>query len=207
MTEPRDYFDLQVVEVHFVPVMPGQRPDEIWFAVPHPASEEQAPPARNEIERDLLHHFVEGHTKAEGWSPPYSLEARSSYLSWGADGANLSVVLITASAVAGAVPNDLWSGFRAWLRERGDDHEVDISDENAEGHARWRVEASFGVSIDDLKLLAEERRPADREWTFTFAAPRGERFEVEVAREGRGLVTGRIRRATEHSDDEPHQDQ
>lgn len=197
MTEPREHFDLQVIEVHFVPEMPSQRPDEVWFAIPPPASEDLAPPARNEIERELLRRVVDGHTEAEGWSPPYSLEARYSYLSWGADGADLSVVLITASAVAGAVANDLWSGFRSWLRERGDDYEVEMSDENAEGHARWRVEASFGVPVDKLKLLAEERRPVDQAWAFTFAAPGGERFEVEVAREGRGLVTGRIRRGTE----------
>ena len=187
--------------MHFVPEMPGQRPEEIWFAIPAPASEDQAPPARNAIERELLHRVVDGHTAVEGWSPPYSLEARYSYLNWGAEGADLSVVLITASAVAGAVANDLWSGFRAWLRERGDDYEVEISDENAEGHARWRVEASFGVPLEELELIADERRPTDHEWAFTFGAPGGERFEVEVAREGRGLVTGRIRRETEHSDD------
>lgn len=200
MTQRSNYFDTQAVEIRFVPEPADERPDEVWFANPPPPSGVQQPLERHVVEQALLHHVVDGYAKAAGSPPPYILEANYVDFNWGADSNSCNIVLLMASSVAGPLAQSLWSGFRAWLGERADGPAFDMSDENAEWHARWRVEASFDVSADELELIDEQRIPAEQAWSFCFRAPSDERFEIDIVNAGIGLVTGRIRRQAAQAD-------
>lgn len=196
MTEPSepdsfvlDYLDQVVLRLRFGP-SPEERPDEVWeYALLEPPT--------GWSERPLLAEFEQTLRDAPGGPYEFGINTSRSVYSWGADAATLTVAAyVVARALDALVSLSVEGGVRALVKSlaRSRTPEPHVPDrEEMLGTAQWRVADGFDVDYDALQLVAEEQRPGEGAWEFTFHDA-GSRYVVEMGAVEGIPTSSRVRR-------------
>jgi hypothetical protein len=209
--DPADWFsDWELnsagIEVRLIEDAMASVTHEVWFA-DLPGELE----ATDRLDFDTAGQLVESirSQDEQRFAPPFMLDFRWGYTSWGADGAAQTLVLQVAAAALGigahaVVGNAVYDTLKATVlrlarrwQDRADWEPEPLTSEEAASRARWHVIRHFDLETDpetfdrpSLAVVGQEERVDGSRVVRLKDGDR--RYEVELLDEAGLVVIGRI---------------